>query len=32
VLVIATMFVLVNLITDIVVGLLDPRIADSGAR
>jgi peptide/nickel transport system permease protein len=32
VLVIATLFILVNLITDIVVGVLDPRIADSGAQ
>jgi peptide/nickel transport system permease protein len=32
VLVIATLFILVNLLTDLIVGMLDPRIADSAAQ
>ena len=31
-LVIATLFILVNLLTDLIVGVLDPRIADSAAQ
>jgi peptide/nickel transport system permease protein len=29
VLVLAAMFILVNLVTDVVVGIIDPRVADS---